>query len=305
MGAGKGRHPPRPSELPHSGIFLRGWSPAVLLTGGVLLIVAMGPGQGVRQVDSLALSLGFERDSTLFARAGNRMYRSTNAGASGRQVAALPPGYSDAPPLFLPLGQTSDLPGNSRSVMISPAFQNDNTLFAFRAYDPRRVYRSTDGGVTWKQVLDRYASSVAISPAFETDRTLFAATGKDDVYGVYRSTDGGDTWEQVNGGLSYNWAAKPAFALGVGFAILLGGAILLTRYTGGLSSITGRCSVLWLAAGLEVSVLLLTTCYTLGAPALLVRGFDLQLTALVGLGLFILALLVVGFVPSIRDRGGK
>ena len=121
---------------------------------------------------------------------------------------------------------------------LSPGFENDNTLFAFRAYDPHRVYRSTDGGVTWKQVLDRYAFSIEISPAFETDRTLFAATALNDVYGVYRSTNGGDTWEQVNGGLSFNWTTNPAFALGVGFALLLGGAILFTRYTGGLRSIS-------------------------------------------------------------------
>ena len=61
---------------------------AVLVTGGVFLFVAMGPGRDVQQVDSLALSPGFERNRTLFARAGDRgfLYRSTNAGASWRQA---------------------------------------------------------------------------------------------------------------------------------------------------------------------------------------------------------------------------
>ena len=68
---------------------------AVLITGGVFLFIAMGPGRDVRQVDSLALSPGFERDSTLFARAGDQgvLYRSTNAGASWRQAFDPPAGY--------------------------------------------------------------------------------------------------------------------------------------------------------------------------------------------------------------------
>ena len=227
----------------------------------------------------MTISTTFENDNIFFAQARDALYRSTDGGDTWKQV--------------------SNLPGTVGSMALSPGFENDRTVFAFRAYDPHRVYRSTDGGVTWKQVLDRYALSIAISPAFETDRTLFATTAMNDVYGVYRSTNGGDTWEQVNGGLAYNWATKPAFIMGVGFALLLGGAILFTRYTGGLRSITWWWRVLWLAAGLEVGILLLTTSYTLGAPALLVRGFNLQLLALVGLGFFILALLVVGFVPSI------
>ena len=217
------------------------------------------------------------------------------------------PGFLAHPPQAFSLAsrQILDLPGNASSVTMSPAFENDRNVFAFRAYDPHRVYRSTDGGVTWKQVLDRFAFSIEISPAFATDRTLFAATAIDDVYGVYRSTNGGDTWERVNGGLAYNWATMPAFMMGVGFALLLGGAILFTRYTGGLRSISLWWRVLWLAAGLEVGILLLATSYTLGAPDLLFRGLNLQLLALVGLGLFILALLAVGLRPSIGTVVGR
>ena len=89
-------------------------------------------------------------------------------------------------------------------------------------YDPnpeRGVFRSTDGGTTWKKVLfnpkmpnDVGAVELAIDP--KNPRVLYAslwATRRPpwSVYaptnlpggGLYKSTDGGDTWKQLTGGL--------------------------------------------------------------------------------------------------------
>jgi photosystem II stability/assembly factor-like uncharacterized protein len=83
----------------------------------------------------------------------------------------------------------------------------------------RGLYRSTDGGATWKKVLqsatqpnDVGAIDVAIDP--RNPRTLYAslwATRRPpwSVYapsnlaggGLFKSTDGGDTWKQLTGGL--------------------------------------------------------------------------------------------------------
>jgi len=89
-------------------------------------------------------------------------------------------------------------------------------------YEPnpeRGVYRSTDGGATWKKVLFKAsdpdnvgAIELAIDP--KNPRVLYAslwATRRPPwaVYsptnlpggGLYKSTDGGDTWKQLTGGL--------------------------------------------------------------------------------------------------------
>ena len=85
------------------------------------------------------------------------------------------------------------------------------------AYGPnpeRGVYRSEDGGKTWKRILFHDENTGAIDLAFEPAdvRTIFAALWQTrrppwSIYapsngpgsGLYRSKDGGDHWEQVTG----------------------------------------------------------------------------------------------------------
>ena len=89
----------------------------------------------------------------------------------------------------------------------------------YDANPDRGVYRSTDGGATWKKVLFKTndpdnvgAVDLAIDP--KNPRVLYAslwATRRPpwSVYaptnlpggGLYKSTDGGDTWKQLTGGL--------------------------------------------------------------------------------------------------------
>jgi photosystem II stability/assembly factor-like uncharacterized protein len=108
-------------------------------------------------------------------------------------------------------------------VVVDPA--NPNRVYVaalghvYDANPDRGLYRSTDGGATWKKILFKTsdpnnvgAIDVAIDPT--NPRVLYAslwATRRPpwSVYapsnlpggGLYKSTDGGDTWKQLTGGL--------------------------------------------------------------------------------------------------------
>ncbi len=85
---------------------------------------------------------------------------------------------------------------------------------AFGPNAERGVYRTTDGGRTWDQILFRDADTGAVSLAMDPTnaRILYAAfwQARRTAYGLtsggpgsslYRSTDGGDTWQELRGGL--------------------------------------------------------------------------------------------------------
>jgi photosystem II stability/assembly factor-like uncharacterized protein len=108
-------------------------------------------------------------------------------------------------------------------VVVDPT--NPNRLYVAALgsiYGPnpdRGVYRSTDGGITWKKVLFKTndpnnVGAVDIAIDMKNPRTLYAslwATRRPpwSVYapsnmpgsGLYKSTDGGDTWKQLTNGL--------------------------------------------------------------------------------------------------------
>ncbi len=108
-------------------------------------------------------------------------------------------------------------------VVVDPANANRVYVAAlghvYEANPDRGVYRSTDGGTTWKKILSKTddpnnvgAIDLAIDP--KNPRVLYAslwATRRPpwSVYapsnmpggGLYKSTDGGDTWKQLTGGL--------------------------------------------------------------------------------------------------------
>jgi photosystem II stability/assembly factor-like uncharacterized protein len=83
---------------------------------------------------------------------------------------------------------------------------------AFGPNDERGVYRTTDGGASWKKVLGKDENTGAIDVVFDphNPNTLFAAlyqvrrqpwffSSGGEGSGLYRSTDAGDTWQHLEG----------------------------------------------------------------------------------------------------------
>jgi photosystem II stability/assembly factor-like uncharacterized protein len=103
-------------------------------------------------------------------------------------------------------------------IVIDPA-NNDVVLVAapgplFGPGGDRGVFKSTDGGKTWKQVLkgdeDTGANELVMSHAnpkilfastYQRRRTACCMNGGGPGSAVWKSTDGGDTWTKVGGGL--------------------------------------------------------------------------------------------------------
>ena len=102
------------------------------------------------------------------------------------------------------------------AIIVNP--DNPNIVFvaavghAFGPNEERGVYRTTDGGVTWKKVLGKDQNTGAIDVVFDphNPNTLFAAlyevrrqpwffSSGGEGSGLYRSTDGGDTWQHLQG----------------------------------------------------------------------------------------------------------
>ena len=80
----------------------------------------------------------------------------------------------------------------------------------------RGVYKTTDGGRTWSQVLkindDTGVSDIAMDPqspdilyaaAYERRRTPYGFNGGGPDGGIYKTTDGGATWKKLSKGLPY------------------------------------------------------------------------------------------------------
>ncbi len=130
---------------------------------------------------------------------GRGMYKSMDAGKTWQFI-----GLRDA--------------GQIATVRVNPA--NADEVFVasigdpFKATKERGVYRSRDGGKTWKQVLyltdELGAADLEMQPGHP--EVLFATmwhgrrkpwsivSGSLDG-GIYKSTDGGDTWKKLGGGL--------------------------------------------------------------------------------------------------------
>ncbi|MGH9433878.1 MAG: WD40/YVTN/BNR-like repeat-containing protein, partial [Terriglobia bacterium] len=145
---------------------------------------------------------------------GNGVYKSTDAGTTWHYL-----GLPDS----RQIGR----------ILVDP--HNPDVVFVAvlgHAYGPnvqRGVFRSTDGGNTWKKVLYRDANTGAIDLAFDPQNTriIYAALWQTrrppwNVYppsngqgsGLYKSTDGGNTWTPLTG------HGLPAAGLGrIGIAV--------------------------------------------------------------------------------------
>jgi photosystem II stability/assembly factor-like uncharacterized protein len=138
---------------------------------------------------AVAVSPQFTADHSVFAGAEGGILRSFDGGETW--LAELFP----APPPVV------------SALLISPAFEEDGTLFAATLEDG--VFRSADRGAHWElwnfRLLDLHVLSMAISPNFKQDETLFAGTET----GLFRSTNGGRAWRELD------FAADAAPVLGL------------------------------------------------------------------------------------------
>ena len=117
----------------------------------------------------------------------------------------------------------------------------------------RGLFKSTDGGKSWKQVLgDKEwtgVTDVVIDPrnpdrlyaaTWQRHRTVAAYMGGGPKSGLHRSIDGGETWEQLKKGLPKSNMGKIGLAISPQKPDILYAAIELDRRTGGVYRSTDR-----------------------------------------------------------------
>ncbi len=111
----------------------------------------------------------------------------------------------------------------------------------------RGLYKSTDGGASWKRVLgdDEWvgATDVVVDPrdpdllyaaTWQRHRNVAAYMGGGPGSGIHRSTDGGETWEKLAGGLPGTNVGKIGLAISPQQPDVVYAAIELERRSGGI-----------------------------------------------------------------------
>ncbi len=119
----------------------------------------------------------------------------------------------------------------------------------------RGLYKSTDGGSTWKKTLgdDEWVgvTDIVLDPrnpdwmyaaTWQRHRTVAAYMGGGPGSGIHRSTDGGDTWEELTSGLPTSNMAKIGIDVSPHNPDVVYAAIELDRKTGGVFRSTDRGS---------------------------------------------------------------
>jgi photosystem II stability/assembly factor-like uncharacterized protein len=133
------------------------------------------------RLHNVVFSPDFANDGTIFSATWVRIVKSSDRGASWREVTVSPPPSDDHLRQFV--------------LAVSPTFASDQTLFA--ATRQGEIFRSERAGEadTWTRVsrLGERVRSLAVAPEGASDRVLYAGT----VVGVYASTDGGRTWKEA------------------------------------------------------------------------------------------------------------
>ena len=125
-----------------------------------------------------------QTQTTIYAAGGNSIVKSTDGGSTWRTLRA---------------GLPDDV--GVSSIAIDP--KTPTTLYiglsSFRPARIRGIFKSGDGGETWRRAGLTEAAVVALAIDPQVSATLYAGTDGDS---VFKSTDGGDTWRPSREGLS-------------------------------------------------------------------------------------------------------
>lgn len=119
--------------------------------------------------------------------------------------------------------------------------------------DERGLYKSKDGGKTWKKTLGDAewtgVTDIVIDPrnpdwlyaaTWQRHRTVAAYLGGGPNSGIHRSTDGGETWEKLKTGLPNGKMGKIGLAISPQKPDIIYAAIELNRTKGGVYRSTNR-----------------------------------------------------------------
>jgi photosystem II stability/assembly factor-like uncharacterized protein len=181
----------------------------------------------------------------------NTLWVGTGENVGGRHV-----GYGDGVYRSDDGGKTWENMGLNRSEHISKIIihpENPDVIFV-AAQGPlwnkggdRGLYISTDGGKTWKQMLNENewtgVTDIAMDPdnpdilyaaTWQRHRTVAAYMGGGPGSGIHRSTDGGRTWEKLSTGLPESNMGKIGIAISPFDPDIVYAAITLDRRNGGL-----------------------------------------------------------------------
>lgn len=117
-------------------------------------------------------------------------------------------------------------------------------------YDGDGIFRSTDGGQTWKNIgLNSVGAISKIHVRSDANRTIYVA-GAQGGGGFYRSTDGGANWTRLATGTIYDMAVNPSNQA----QIYIAGSNTLRRSDNGGESFVAAQSGMTLSGAMRISV---------------------------------------------------
>ena len=181
----------------------------------------------------------------------NTIWVGTGENVGGRHV-----GYGDGIYRSQDGGKTWKNMGLKASERISKIIvhpENSDILFVavqgplWTSGGERGLYKSTDGGASWKKVLGGNewtgVTDIAMDPGnpdfliaatWQRHRTIAAYLGGGPGSGIHRSTDGGESWEKLTTGLPKSNMGKIGLGISPFDSNVMYAAITLDRRTGGV-----------------------------------------------------------------------